>query len=89
MSVLAFAYLGITSQTICYSTVQGTKVSRATTFLTTKPFKANVDFTIGSRCSGVDLNRNYDVVGFGVGASSDPCDETYKGFTHFYFILQF
>ncbi len=57
--------------------------------LTTNPFNVNVDFTIGSRCSGVDLNRNYDVVGFGVGASSDPCDETYKGFTHFYFKFQF
>jgi len=34
----------------------------------------------GSRCYGVDLNRNWDVIGFGAGAtSSNPCSETYKG----------
>ena len=34
----------------------------------------------GSSCYGVDLNRNWDVVGFGAGAtSSNPCSETYKG----------
>ena len=33
----------------------------------------------GSNCYGIDLNRNYDVVGFGVGASTDPCSESYKG----------
>lgn len=33
----------------------------------------------GSTCYGVDLNRNWDVVGFGVGASKDPCDNTYAG----------
>ena len=33
----------------------------------------------GSRCYGVDLNRNWDVIGFGAGAtSSNPCSETYK-----------
>jgi len=32
----------------------------------------------GSECRGVDLNRNWDVY-FGVGASSDPCSDTYKG----------
>ena len=26
----------------------------------------------GSDCYGIDLNRNYDVVGFGIGASSYP-----------------
>jgi len=33
----------------------------------------------GSSCYGVDLNRNLDVVGYGVGASSNPCSEVYKG----------
>ena len=33
----------------------------------------------GSECFGIDLNRNYDVIGFGVGASTDPCAENYKG----------
>ena len=33
----------------------------------------------GSQCYGVDLNRNYDVVGFGVGASLDPCSDSYSG----------
>ena len=32
-----------------------------------------------SSCRGVDLNRNYDTVGFGVGASDDPCSDSYKG----------
>ena len=30
-------------------------------------------------CFGVDLNRNYDVIGFGVGASNDSCSNTYLG----------
>ena len=34
---------------------------------------------VGSTCYGVDLNRNWDVVGFGVGASDDPCKNTYGG----------
>jgi len=34
----------------------------------------------GSSCYGVDLNRNWDVIGFGLGVtSSNPCRETYKG----------
>lgn len=33
----------------------------------------------GSDCQGVDLNRNFDVVGFGVGASNDSCSDTYSG----------
>jgi len=34
----------------------------------------------GSSCYGTDLNRNWDVIGFGAGAtSSNPCSETYKG----------
>jgi len=34
----------------------------------------------GSNCYGVDLNRNWDVIGFGDGATSgNPCAETYKG----------
>jgi len=34
----------------------------------------------GSSCYGVDLNRNWDVIGFGEGVtSSNPCSETYKG----------
>ena len=32
-----------------------------------------------SSCRGVDLNRNYDTVGFGVGGSDDPCSDSYKG----------
>eukprot|EP00095_Tigriopus_kingsejongensis_P000349 maker-scaffold1125_size61249-snap-gene-0.11 protein:Tk00349 transcript:maker-scaffold1125_size61249-snap-gene-0.11-mRNA-1 annotation:"carboxypeptidase b" len=32
-----------------------------------------------SDCFGVDLNRNWDVVGFGIGASDQPCKDTYKG----------
>ena len=34
---------------------------------------------IGSDCYGVDLMRNFDTSGFGIGASSDPCSNTYKG----------
>ena len=34
----------------------------------------------GSSCYGVDLNRNWDVIGFGLGVtSSNPCSDTYKG----------
>ena len=33
----------------------------------------------GSSCYGVDLNRNYDVVGYGIGASDNPCSDNYKG----------
>jgi len=33
----------------------------------------------GSDCYGVDLMRNFDTTGFGIGASSDPCSNTYKG----------
>lgn len=33
----------------------------------------------GSDCFGVDLNRNYNVTGFGVGASPDPCSDSYMG----------
>ena len=34
----------------------------------------------GESCSGVDLNRNFGGdVGYGVGGSSDPCSDTYKG----------
>jgi len=33
----------------------------------------------GWSCYGTDLNRNWDVIGFGVGASSNPCSDTYKG----------
>ena len=27
----------------------------------------------------MDLNRNYDTEGFGVGGSDDPCSDSYKG----------
>jgi len=34
----------------------------------------------GSSCRGVDLNRNWNVVGFGAGATSNsPCSDVYKG----------
>merc|ERR1719392_500327 len=34
----------------------------------------------GSSCFGVDLNRNWDTIGFGLGATStNPCRETYRG----------
>ena len=34
----------------------------------------------GSSCYGVDLNRNWEVIGFGLGVtSSNPCSDTYKG----------
>ena len=32
----------------------------------------------GSSCIGVDLNRNWNVTGFGVGASTNPCSEVYR-----------
>jgi len=32
----------------------------------------------GSSCMGVDLNRNWKVTGYGIGASSSPCSETFK-----------
>ena len=32
----------------------------------------------GSKCVGVDLNRNFDKA-FGVHSSDDPCDEDYRG----------
>ncbi len=32
----------------------------------------------GSSCVGVDLNRNWNVIGYGIGASADPCSEIYK-----------
>jgi len=30
-------------------------------------------------CRGVDLNRNWNVTGYGVGASENPCEDTYGG----------
>ncbi|MFH1144987.1 MAG: M14 family zinc carboxypeptidase [Candidatus Eisenbacteria bacterium] len=33
----------------------------------------------GSSCKGVDLNRNYPYEWGGVGSSSDPCSDTYRG----------
>ena len=36
-------------------------------------------FLAGSSCVGVDLNRNWNVTGFGIGASTDPCSEVYQG----------
>ena len=32
----------------------------------------------GSECYGVDLNRNFDI-GYGLGASTNPCEEVYQG----------
>ena len=32
----------------------------------------------GSQCYGVDLNRNFDI-GYGLGASTNPCEEVYQG----------
>ncbi|XP_045108936.1 carboxypeptidase B-like [Portunus trituberculatus] len=37
---------------------------------------------VNGRCKGVDLNRNWDLK-WGVGASGNPCSETYKGPTAF------
>lgn len=33
----------------------------------------------GSSCAGVDLNRNWNVTGYGVGASTNPCSDVYRG----------
>ncbi|TRY63124.1 hypothetical protein TCAL_04005 [Tigriopus californicus] len=33
----------------------------------------------GESCYGVDLNRNWDVIGFGIGASNDACKDNFKG----------
>ena len=33
----------------------------------------------GSDCYGVDLMRNFNTSGFGIGASSDSCTDTFKG----------
>ena len=33
----------------------------------------------GSNCFGVDLNRNYDVTGYSIGASKFSCDDNYMG----------
>ena len=33
----------------------------------------------GSNCYGVDLNRNYNVKGYSIGASDFPCDDNYMG----------
>ncbi|XP_063873414.1 zinc carboxypeptidase-like [Scylla paramamosain] len=41
-------------------------------------WRKNRRINAGSSCSGVDLNRNWDE-SFGVGASSNPCSEVYKG----------
>lgn len=32
---------------------------------------------VNKGCMGVDLNRNYDVIGYGVGGSRDPCSDNY------------
>ena len=32
----------------------------------------------GSKCVGVDLNRNFDKA-FGTASSKNPCDEDYRG----------
>ncbi|KAG0704430.1 Carboxypeptidase B [Chionoecetes opilio] len=37
---------------------------------------------VNARCKGVDLNRNWDLK-WGVGASGNPCSETYKGSSAF------
>ncbi|XP_071552738.1 carboxypeptidase B-like isoform X3 [Panulirus ornatus] len=40
------------------------------------------DNGVSERCKGVDLNRNWDFK-WGVGASANPCSETYKGVNAF------
>ncbi|KAA0201552.1 hypothetical protein HAZT_HAZT005447 [Hyalella azteca] len=45
---------------------------------TDRMWRKNRAVTTRSDCGGVDLNRNWDYK-FGVGASSDPCSETYMG----------
>ena len=40
---------------------------------------SNVFWLLGSDCYGVDLMRNFDVAGYGVGASSDPCSNVFMG----------
>jgi len=35
--------------------------------------------TSDNQCFGVDLNRNFDVIGFGVGASNQSCSDSYSG----------
>ena len=37
----------------------------------------------GSRCMGVDLNRNYEANWSGPGASANPCSESYYGTSEF------
>lgn len=40
-------------------------------------WRKNRSPTPSKACLGVDLNRNYDVIGYGVGGSSDPCSDNY------------
>ncbi len=43
-------------------------------------WRKNRSLNGGAACKGVDLNRNFDFLwASGIGTSSDPCDETYKG----------
>lgn len=43
-------------------------------------WRKNRSTNSGSTCKGVDLNRNWNVVGYGAGATSNqPCSDVYKG----------
>ena len=59
------------------------KISISSRFFIFYSKKLRIDSMIslftGSGCFGVDLMRNFDVAGFGVGASSNPCSNVYKG----------
>ncbi|BET00045.1 Carboxypeptidase [Nesidiocoris tenuis] len=46
---------------------------------TDRMWRKNRSNTTNPYCSGVDLNRNFDLFFGGLGTSSDPCDETYTG----------
>ena len=43
----------------------------------------NAGFNRGDNCVGVDPNRNWGYKWGGVGASTDPCHETYRGSSSF------
>lgn len=48
------------------------------TWTTDRFWRKNRRINAGTTCAGVDLNRNWDYH-FGVGASTNPCSNVYKG----------
>lgn len=77
------------AQRICTYVVQKATVNRLSflasvgryeyTFTKDRLWRKNRKRSVGSLCTGVDLNRNFGYRWGGLGTSKDPCREIYAG----------